>query len=232
MRTALITGSGGAIGTAMALAFASAGYRTVGIDVSEAGPACTDLFRPCDLADPAAITVTLESILAETGGVDVLVNNAGHYQPIAFFDLTADDFDATMAVNVRAIFLLSQGIARHMIDHTRPGVIINVASIAGRLGSPIIPYGTSKAAVIGMTKSLARVLGPHGIRVNAIAPGVVETPMSARVAPEQMRRQLTNIPLDRAGSPAEIAGVATFLASDAASYMSGGVVDVNGGWPC
>ncbi|WP_052958096.1 SDR family oxidoreductase [Aquamicrobium sp. LC103] len=107
---------------------------------------------------------------------------------------------------------------------------MNIASINGKLGSPIVPYGTSKAGLIGLTRSLARTLAPYNIRVNAIAPGTIDTPMAAGVDPVQMERQMFNVAMERVGAPREIATVVRFLASDEASYMTGSIVDVAGGW--
>jgi 3-oxoacyl-[acyl-carrier protein] reductase len=231
-KTAVVSGCLGAIGRATCEELRTIGFAVTGIDRAAQGAGHAGRYFSCDLADARATMDVLQQIGAESREIDLLVNNAGAYEPKGFFDLTVADFDHTMAVNARAIFILSQQIARWMIETGRGGSIVNIASIAGKLGSPIIPYGASKAAAIGLTKSIARVLAPHGIRVNAIAPGVIESPMSAKVAPPQMERQLANVPMARVGEPAEIAKVVAFLAQDASSYMTGSILDVNGGWPC
>jgi NAD(P)-dependent dehydrogenase (short-subunit alcohol dehydrogenase family) len=230
-KIAIVTGCRGAIGRAICTELRTIGFRVTGIDQAAEGAGDVDRYIDCDLADTAAIMDALQRIGAEGRDIDVLVNNAGVYEPKGFFDLTAADFDHAMAVNARAIFVLSQEVARWMIAAGRGGSIVNIASIAGKLGSPIVPYGASKAAAIGLTKSLARVLAPHRIRVNAIAPGVIESAMSARVAPTQMERQLAVVPMARMGAPAEIARVVAFLAQEGSSYMTGSILDVNGGWP-
>lgn len=230
-KAAIVTGCLGSIGKATCRELLGAGFLVIGVDRPGEGGDHEGPYIPCDLSDIAAIEAMLEAARHYASDIRVLVNNAGLYEPIGFFDLTLADFDRVMTVNTRAVFMISQAVARWMIDADRDGSIVNIASINGRLGSPIIPYGTSKAAVIGMTKSMARALAPHRIRVNAIAPGVIETPMSAAVAPEQMKRQLLNVPMERMGEPSEIATVVRFLASDASSYMTGSIVDVNGGWP-
>ncbi len=230
-KLAVVTGCLGAIGKATCEELSARGFAVVGIDMPVGGGSHRGPYFSCDLADAAATCAVLDRIAAERRDVDLLVNNAGAYEPMDFFDLTVEDYDRTMAVNVRAPFILSQRVARWMIETGRGGAIVNIASIAGKLGSLVVPYGTSKAAAIGLTKSLARVLAPHGIRVNAIAPGVIESPMSARVAPAQMERQLASVPMARVGTPAEIARVVAFLAEDQSSYMTGSVLDVNGGWP-
>lgn len=231
-RTALVTGCLGAIGRAICTELRQQGYRLVGTDYGPHAGFEGD-YHACDLVDPDAVVRLLADIAPGlSAGITLLVNNAGLYEPVPFFDLTLQDFDRAHAVNVRAPFQLSQAVARWMVAHGHQGAIVNIASIAGKLGSPIIPYGSSKAATIGLTRSLARVLAPHGIRVNAIAPGVIETPMSAAVNAAQMQRQLANVPMGRMGEPSEIARVVSFLASPAAGYMTGSIVDVNGGWMC
>ena len=145
------------------------------------------------------------------------------------FDLTLEDFDRVLAVNLRAPFLLSQELARAMAARGG-GAIVNIASINGKLGSPMVPYGASKAGLIGLTRSLARTLAPYNIRVNAIAPGTIDTPMAAGVDPVQMERQMHNVAMGRVGEPREIATVVRFLSGEEASYMTGSIVDVAGGW--
>jgi NAD(P)-dependent dehydrogenase (short-subunit alcohol dehydrogenase family) len=230
-KTVIVTGCSGEIGRAIARAFRGAGYTVVGIDKASRDHE-EEHYYTCDLSDVEATDETLRSIRRDRFKIDVLVNNAGIYKPSRFFDLTTDDFDATMNVNVRSVFQLSQQIARWMIEDKIGGSIINLSSISGRLGSPIIPYATSKSAVIGLTRSLSMVLAPNNIRVNAIAPGMIDTQMIRDAAPEQIARQMTSVPMARLGTTDEIAKVCLFLASDASSYMSGTTLDVNGGWPC
>lgn len=230
-KTAIVTGCQGFIGRATCRELLEAGFVVVGVDRAPEKGDHEGPYITCDLSNIAVIEKMLETGRRYASDISLLVNNAGLYEPKGFFDLTLEDFDRVMTVNTRAVFLISQAVARWMVDSNRGGSIVNIASINGRLGSPIIPYGTSKAAVIGLTKSMARALAPHKIRVNAIAPGVIETPMSAAVAPEQMKRQLLNVPMGRMGEPSEIAKVVAFLAGDASSYMTGSIVDVNGGWP-
>src|SRR5690606_29826273 len=158
--------------------------------------------------------------LDEEPGIGCLVNNAGLYEKIGVFDLTLEDFDRVMTVNLRAPFLLSQHLAKDMAARGG-GVIVNIASINGKLGSPIVPYGTSKAGLIGRTRSMAKTLAPHNIRVNAIAPGTIRTPMAADVDPVQMERSLYSVAMGRIGEPEEIAGVVRFLAGKESTYMTG-----------
>lgn len=233
MRTSVVTGCNGGMGRAIVAELRRAGDRVVGLDRDEASaapsPAQTpDRYISCDLADMEAVRGALR-LLAQEDGIGCLVNCASLYEKKAVFDLTLEDFDRVLAVNLRAPFLLSQELARAMAARGG-GAIVNIASINGKLGSPMVPYGTSKAGLIGLTRSLARTLAPYNIRVNAIAPGTIDTPMAAGVDPVQMERQMHNVAMGRVGEPREIATVVRFLAGEEASYMTGSIVDVAGGW--
>jgi 3-oxoacyl-[acyl-carrier protein] reductase len=230
MPTALVTGCLGAIGGAICGELAQAGYDLIGVDIGDGAGFAPGAYEACDLADAPAVEALLARVHAGGRPVDLLVNNAGYYRPKPFFETTAEEFDRYMAINARALFQLCQGVARRMVEDGRGGAIVNIASIAGKLGSPIVPYGTSKAAVIGLTKSLSKVLAPHGIRVNAVAPGMIVSPMTRAIAEPQMEAQLGVTAMGRLGQPEEIARVVAFLASPAASYMNGSIVDVAGGW--
>jgi 3-oxoacyl-[acyl-carrier protein] reductase len=220
------------MGRAICAELRQAGDRVVGLDLS--GTAAgneqerPDRFIACDLADIDDVRRAIDTVTGEPG-IRCLVNCAGLYQKKNVFDLTLEDFDRVLTVNLRAPFLLSQQLARRMADNGG-GAIVNIASINGKLGSPMIPYGTSKAGMIGLTKSLARTLAPYRVRVNAVAPGTIRTPMAADVDPVQMERQMYNVAMERIGEPREIASVVRFLASEDASYMTGSIVDVAGGW--
>lgn len=233
MRACVLTGSHGGMGQAICAEMRRAGYRVIGIDrpgcAALEGDVAPDQFIACDLADMDAVRLALGALEGEDG-ITTLVNCAGLYEKIGVFDLTLDDLDRTLAVNLRAPFLLSQGLARRMVAAGTRGSIVNISSINGKLGSPMIPYGTSKAGLIGLTRSMAKTLAPYGIRVNAIAPGTIDTPMAADVNPVQMERQMFSVAMGRVGRPEEIASVVRFLAGDESSYMTGSVVDVAGGW--
>lgn len=230
-KTALVTGCLGAMGKAISLQLAAEGYSVIGTDRADDRREHVGPYIRCELSDIASIEAMLEKCSDYARDISVVVNNAGLYEPKDFFDVTLADFDRVMTVNVTAIFMIGQRIARWMIDADTEGSIINIASVNGRLGSLVIPYGTSKSAVIGLTKSMARALATRKIRVNAIAPGVIETPMSAAVASDHMKQHFSNVAMERKGQPSEIAKVVSFLASNASSYMTGSIVDVNGGWP-
>jgi 3-oxoacyl-[acyl-carrier protein] reductase len=232
MRTSIVTGSSGGMGRAICAELKAQGDRVIGIDrvgpQSDDDPASVDRFIACDLSDLDEVQRAIDA-LADEEEIGCLVNCAGLYEKKGVFELTLEDFDRVLAVNVRAPFLLSQQFALRMRDRGG-GVIVNIASINGKLGSPIVPYGTSKAGLIGLTRSLAKTLAPYNIRVNAIAPGTIRTPMAADVNPVQMERQMYSVAMERVGEPKEIATVVRFLASDESSYMTGAVVDVAGGW--
>jgi NAD(P)-dependent dehydrogenase (short-subunit alcohol dehydrogenase family) len=232
MRATVLTGCHGGMGRAICAAMRAAGDRVIGLDKPGMQDGETqerpDRFIACDLSDIADVRRALSDLAAETD-IGCLVNCAGLYERRKVFDLTMEDFDRVLTVNLRAPFLLSLELGKRMAA-SGGGVIVNIASINGKLGSPMVPYGTSKAGLIGLTKSLARTLAPHRIRVNAIAPGTIDTPMAAGVDPVQMERQMYNVAMERIGEPGEIASVVRFLASEEASYMTGSIVDVAGGW--
>lgn len=230
MSVAIVTGCLGAIGSAICAELKAADYDVIGLDRPADGAFAHGSYLACDLSDAAAVTHVLGAIRQSGAGTGLLVNNAGYYDPKPFFETSLQDFGTAYDINVRAIFQLSQEVARWMIADGTAGAIVNIASIAGKIGSPIVPYGTSKAAVIGLTRSLAKVLAPHGIRVNAIAPGVIASPMSNAINDAQMRTQLAMTAMGRIGTPEEIARVVRFLAGVDASYMTGSIVDVAGGW--
>jgi 3-oxoacyl-[acyl-carrier protein] reductase len=183
-----------------------------------------------DLASQAACQ-GLVAALMSSGGIDVLVNNAGLLIRQRISEVTAEDLDRTFAVNFRAPFILAQGLVERMRE-VGWGRIINVSSIGARtggLGTNSV-YAASKAALISLTKNLARAYGAHGITVNAIAPGGVDTPMSEESGPEVRARIASEIPIGRLGKPEEAAAAIGFLASEAASWINGVTLDVNGGW--
>ncbi|CAN5669399.1 SDR family NAD(P)-dependent oxidoreductase [soil metagenome] len=229
-RTALVTGSAQGIGRAVADALAAAGHVVVGVDIRDqnAGPMGRTL--QVDLADPAAI----ERLVATVGAVDILVNNAAVLVEKPIEETTIDEFDRTVAVNLRAPFLLSRAFGAGMKERGW-GRIVNISSVGARTGgvSQVAAYAATKAGLIALTKNFARNYGPSGVTVNAVAPGAIDTPMlqgQAAVTPGLAESLMPQIPLRRFAAPSELAAVVAFLASDAASFVTGVTLDVNGGW--
>lgn len=238
----LVTGAARGIGRAIALQAAGAGAAVAIADVNLAGATSVAaeieaLGRPAlaldlDVSDEQSVTAALD-VLARSrlGWPAVLVNNAGIQLVAPFLDLDAAAFDRTMAVNLRAVFCLSQTLARRWIaEHTR-GVIVNIASTAGLVHYPLhAAYSVSKAGVRAATGAMALELARYGIRVNAVAPGYVQTAMSLAAKDPAARVEAERrIPLGRLGQPDDVARVAVFLASDASAYLTGQTLIVDGG---
>jgi NAD(P)-dependent dehydrogenase (short-subunit alcohol dehydrogenase family) len=227
-QVAIVTGSNGLIGQATCRKLMQSGFLAVGIDIGAEGKGNWPYYQ-CDLTNLERLGETFAAIERDHGLIRVLYNNAGVFHPETdWLDVPAAQYDATMSANVRVPFFASQWVAKRLIAAGQGGSIIATASMAGVNGSTVVEYGASKAAVINMTKSLGRRLGRHGIRVNAIAPGLIKTAMGARVPEVSKQRALTSA-LGRAGEPEEIASVVDFLASDAASFVTCTTIEVNGG---
>ena len=243
---AVVTGASSGIGRRIALAYAEHGASVVVTDVSEqprdgSRPTVEELgerfdaparFVRWDVTDLDGAEAVMDAA-DELGGVDVLVNNAGLFRGVPFLEVTSDDYDLLMDVNVKGVFFAAQAAARRMAG--RGGAIVNISSVAGLQGAaPFSVYCTSKGAVRLLTKALAAELGPLGIRVNAIHPGVVETPMTIDDIPlarDDLAAGYTGmVPMGRLGQPTDIAGVAVFLASDLAGYVNGASIVVDGGY--
>ncbi len=226
----VVTGSTGQIGQATCQRLGQSGWHVVGVDIHGAPAGGNWPHYVCDLSDLDAMGDALAAIERDQGLIRALFNNAGIYHSgTDYFDLSPALFDQTMAINVRVPFFASQWVAKRLIDAGKGGAIVTTASLAGQAGSTVIDYGASKAAVINLTRSLGKRLGPHGIRVNAVAPGLIETAMGQRVAPDARQRMATQSALRRTGQPDEIASVVDFLLSDAASFVTCATIDVNGG---
>ncbi len=235
-RTAIVTGSTRGIGRAIADALAGAGARVavVGRDQAKATEAAAAVAPTAkgfaaDVGDPASIAALVESVEQAFGHVDILVNNAGLTRDNILFRIKDDDWDTVIDANLRGAFLAIRAASRGMIKR-RWGRIINIASIVGITGNKgQANYAASKAGLIGLTKSVAKELGSRNVLVNAVAPGFIETDMTAAMTPEARAALSGQIPLERLGSPRDIAGVVTFLASDYASYITGQTFVVDGG---
>jgi len=242
-RVALVTGGSSGIGYSTALALGKAGAK-VSISFLENEPGAEQACRQiadsgghalkikADLRQKQDADLLFEETMAKLGPVDILVNNAGSLiERLRLAELTQDRWDEVFALNVKSAFFLAQSVAPSMVER-RAGVIINIASLAGRNGGALgsIHYASAKAAMIAMTKGLAKELAPHGVRVNAIAPGIIDTPFHERFStPEAISNFIGMIPLGRIGKPGEVADVVCFLASDGASFICGETIEVNGG---
>jgi glucose 1-dehydrogenase len=239
-KVALVTGAARGIGLAIAERFCADGAEVFIADVLEdAGRAEASRlkchFVRCDVANEADIATVIEAICTNAGAIDILVNNAAISIAKDFFDITTEDFDKVIAVNLRGAFLMTQSCARRMVaqvkDGRAPGAVVNISSVNDTLAIPTIaPYTMSKGGVKQLTSVAALALAPYGIRVNAIGPGSIKTDMLNTVLKDKaaMHRILSRTPLGRVGEPSEIASIAVFLASDEASYVSGQVIYADG----
>jgi NAD(P)-dependent dehydrogenase (short-subunit alcohol dehydrogenase family) len=226
-RIAVVTGGFAGIGGATRKELARQGFTAISVDLKT--NAEDPLQYACDISDIDAFTRTLKRIAEEHGLIEVLVNNAAVFNGVSVLDITPGIWEKTFAVNVHAMFFACQHVARELVKAGKPGSIVNVASAAGRAGSPYVDYGASKAAVIGMTQSLGKALARHGVRVNAVAPGQVITDMHRSLDPERQEFNLKLIPMNRSGQPEELARVIAFLVGEGSSFMTSAIVDVNGG---
>ncbi len=235
-RTALVTGSTRGIGRAIAGTLAEAGARVavVGRDQERASAVAAEigggaLGFAADVSEPAAVIALVEAVEAAFGQIDILVNNAGLTRDNLLFRIKDDDWDMVLDANLRGAFVAIRATARGMMKR-RWGRIINIASIVGITGNKgQANYAASKAGLIGLTKSVAKELGSRNILVNAVAPGFIETDMTAALTPDARAALSGQIPLDRLGKVQDIASVVAFLASEHASYITGQVLVVDGG---
>ena len=238
-RTALVTGASQGIGRACALALAATGATValaarneaklaeVQAEIETAGGKAQAF--ALDVASEESIKSGAKAVLERFGKVDILVNNAGITRDDLALRMKRADWDDVLATNLTGTFLLTQALLRAMLKG-RWGRIVNISSVVGRTGQAgQVNYSASKAGLIGMTRSLAREVASRGVTVNAVAPGYIETPMTATLNDEQRTVMMTQIPLGRAGTDAEIAHAVVFLASEGAGYITGAVLDVNGG---
>jgi len=235
-RVALVTGSTRGIGRAIAESFVASGARVaiVGRDAARARDVAYAISSEakgfaCDVADSASLTSLVENVENEFGAVDILVNNAGLTRDNILFRIKDEDWDAVLDANLRGAFVAIRAASRGMMKR-RWGRIINIASVVGLVGNKgQANYAASKAGLIGMTKSVAKELASRNVLANVVAPGYIETDMTAAMTDEAKATLFTQIPLGRLGAPQDIAGVVTFLASDAASYITGQTFVVDGG---
>jgi 2-dehydro-3-deoxy-L-rhamnonate dehydrogenase (NAD+) len=219
-RTALVTGGLSGLGRASAERLAEDGVRVVTLDVADGADVVADI------ADPEAVAAVADRV----GPVDILINSAGIVGPNKpFQEIQDDEWARTFAVNVHGTFHLCRAFVPGMIERGW-GRVVNFASIAGKEGNPnMAAYSATKAAVIGLTKSLGKELATSGVLVNAIAPAVIDTPMNASTAPAVLEHITSLIPMKRVGRPEEVAELVAWLASDRLSFSTGAVYDISGG---
>jgi len=239
-KKALITGGSRGIGREIVLACLKNGASVYYIDLNPgdsleeykkiaAETGAEVVYKEGNVADEQTITATVDEILEQSGGIDILVNNAGITRDGLVFRMEAKDWNDVLAINLTSAFYISKPVARQMIKR-RTGSIINVASIVGVIGNAgQTNYSASKAGLIGFTKSLAREVSGRNVRVNAIAPGFINTAMTQKLNDEQRKALQEQIPMGRIGEPEEVAKVVLFLASDLSSYLTGQVLQITGG---
>jgi 3-oxoacyl-[acyl-carrier protein] reductase len=188
------------------------------------------VFKQGNVADEEGITAVLKEILKESGGIDVLVNNAGITRDGLSFRMSSKDWNDVLTINLTSAFLISKVVVQDMFMKKRPGAVVNVASIVGVIGNGgQVNYSASKAGLIGFTKSLAREVASRNIRVNAVAPGFIQTKMTDKLTEEQKKALSAQIPMVRLGLPEDVAKATLFLASDLSVYITGHVLHVTGG---
>jgi len=245
-KVAIITGARRGMGRTHALTLAKAGAKVVVSDISLED--CQKVVKEikknkgeamalkCDVSKKEEVEKMVKKTIAKFGKIDILVNNAGIYQFKPFLELSEEEWDRTLDINLKGYFLCSQAVAKEMAKQKPGGVIINIASVAmGQqgIGFPnIVHYCASKGGIVGMTEALAVELAPYNIRVNAVSPGMIETPMIDPITsdPKIMEAMLARVPMHRVGKPEEVSNLVLFLASEESSYMTGSTVVIDGGW--
>ncbi len=239
-RVAVVTGAGQGIGRAVArkMALEGAWVALVEWNTETGAQALGELqgsgsrviLISCDVADRIGVEAMVQEVLEKWGRLEILVNNAGFDRPATLLKVTDQDLDSVLGVHLKGSLNTIRAAATHMIERSY-GKIVNVSSIYGRTGAvAAISYSAAKAAILGLTKSVARELGKHQINVNAVLPGLTATPTISRMPEKYKEMILRETPLGRMADPMEIANVVAFLASDEASFMTGACVEVTGGW--
>jgi NAD(P)-dependent dehydrogenase (short-subunit alcohol dehydrogenase family) len=236
-RVCIVTGGAQGIGEACIRRFALENAKIVVVDIDDARGAALaaelkGLYVHCDVGDKAQVDALVAQTMAAHGRIDVLVNNAGIFKAADFLDVTEADFDAVLRINLKGSFLVGQAVAREMAKLGK-GSIVNMSSVNGVLAIPTIAsYNVSKGGINQLTRVMALALADKGIRVNAVAPGTIATELAAKAvltSDEAKAKIMSRTPMKRLGQPSEIADTVAYLASDAASYITGEIVIVDGG---
>lgn len=240
-KVAVVTGANTGLGRAMALGLAQAGAEIVGV-YNSTPPKALEQFHnlgrkilplQADLADGEAVSSIIDRAVTDCGSVDILVNNAGIIRRDSSLEFTEKDWDDVVDINLKSLFFLSQAFARHCVEKSKSGKIINIASMLSFQGGIRVPsYTASKSGVLGLTRLLACEWAPYSINVNGIAPGYMRTANTQPIQDDPVRNQqiLDRIPAGHWGEPESLQGAVVFLASDASSYMHGHTLAVDGGW--
>jgi 3-oxoacyl-[acyl-carrier protein] reductase len=237
-QVALVTGASRGIGAAIALELAQRGLKVIGTATTEEGAAklnqTLSAYADCsgrllNVTDPVGVDALIDAVVKEHGGLQILVNNAGITRDNLAMRMKDDEWDAVIDTNLKAVFRMSRAVMRTMMKQ-RYGRIVNITSVVGASGNPgQANYAAAKAGVAGMTRALARELGSRNITVNCIAPGFIETDMTAGLGDAQHKALLSQIPLGHLGRPSDIAHAVAYLASPQAAYVTGQELHVNGG---
>jgi 3-oxoacyl-[acyl-carrier protein] reductase len=237
-KVALVTGAGQGIGRAIALTMASQGAQVVINDINENAEKVANEIRSqkgtafpiiADVSSSQAVNAMVDNIISRCNHIDILVNNAGITRDQLLIRMSDGEWDSVLSINLKSVFLCSRAVFRHMAKQ-KYGRIINLASVVGLIGNPgQTNYAASKAGIVGFTRALAREGATRNITANAVAPGFIETDMTVMLSQDQKNLLLKTIPLGRMGSPQDVANSVSFLASEAAAYITGQVLAIDGG---
>lgn len=236
-KVAIVTGAARGIGFAAASAFAGRGAAVAVVDVNAQGALeAAESIGPsalgisCDVSHSNSVAAMVEMVIAQLGQVDIVVNNAGVCERVGVEELKEEQWDRTLAINLKGPFLVSKTVIPYM-KQQGSGRIINVASVSGKIGGLMVGlhYTASKGGILALTRGLAREMAPHGITVNAVCPAMVDTEMGGLFKADERETYLKSVPLHRLASAVDVVGAILYLASDAAGYVTGETVDVNGG---
>lgn len=236
-QVAIVTGAGRGIGRSISVKLAGEGATVVGADVMDCDETVGEITENggkavginLNVTDAEAAVAVVQEVAAEHGGIQILVNNAGITRDQLLIRMKQEDWRRVLDINLDGVFNITQPVAKTMMRQ-RAGRIVNIASVVGLMGNAgQCNYSASKAALIGLTKSLARELGPRGITVNAIAPGYIRTPMTDKLTEAQREALMKNVAIQRLGEPDDVADAVLFLAGPGSSYITGTVINVSGG---